>query len=792
MNTYKKIVLILTTIWSVGLFSTTLYAQTTDNKVTLGGVSPNQLQIIVYKGGYYIVNRYIGSSWNKQFYDASTTPLFTIKIGNTTFSYKGHGALMAGVTVLTPFDAITDVGTPITTGTQQEVTKRFKGTYAGLYSFTVTIKIMYNTSSPDYLIKHATIDATNIPSGTSITFAYGWDTYVNTSDKGYAYIVPDIFNLNNNSTQQDRYLTTAQVQSLRMVGASNSTGSGALIAFFPIGRVFDRGYSATPYQNGYSYNVASLTPGNGTSSGNNTQYMFQFGPFSGGNDNGTGVGYDNIPAGEITEIKTGLTFTSSLDGELDYFWNGVKNYTANVGEVVNLNLNYLSYNNSALNNVGFRVDFADLHIDTSGCISSGFTGGTTDCVAGTEFYQLNGATVQGLGSASVSVPINTIQAGQWVVDGSAITNATQTLPLGSPATLTVTTTVSLANASVSSIRKGDSIQYIVKFTGTVTAAEDVTINLAYMGDTTSFAYPASVTIPAGSNSAAFTVTALSSGEGSDFLKIALSNTNKVFATVDAPSLALVTIEYDPIAVLICKNDSITLVATPTNVNYSATYQWKKNNVYINGATDTIYSYFPANGDTISCELTYDTECNFPITISSADVIITIDNLTVEITGSDSICIGTTTQLSPTTGGTWASVNPSIASVTNGGLVTGLAAGTARFVFTSSETGCSDTTNVVSVGEFPTVEPITGANIVCVGDDIQLSCATTDGIWTLSNSNAQIIGFNTDNFVTISGTITGKTYVTYTVGAGVCQTKSTFLLKIVSSASPPQIIIGMEK
>jgi hypothetical protein len=64
---------------------------------------------------------------------------------------------------------------------------------------------------------------------------------------------------------------------------------------------------------------------------------------------------------------------------------------------------------------------------------------------------------------------------------------------------------------------------------------------------------------------------------------------------------------------------------------------------------------------------------------------------VSITGSNSISVGATTQLSPANGGTWVSNNPGVASVTNGGLVTGLAAGNVTFSFTPTGSACSATT-----------------------------------------------------------------------------------------------------
>jgi hypothetical protein len=553
-------------ILSVSLiFAKSVYA--TDNVIVLGDISPNQLKIKINSGGTYCIYRWIDNSWRPQFY-AENSHLFAIKIGNTIFTSGGNilpneasYIPFSGIN-LTGFTNIQDIGTPVTAGTRQEMTKKFTGTYNG-HVFSVTIKITYNTSAPDYLIKHATIDAINIPSGTPITLAYGWDTYVNLSDAGFAYIIPDLFGLNDNTSTQNRFLTKAQVNQLRMVGASNATGSGSLIAFFPIGRDFDRAYSSNPYDPGYCFNIPNLIPGDGTSTGDKSQYMFQFGPFAGAvwkdNDNGQGVGYDDIPAGQITEIKTGLTFTSSLDGELDYFWNNQKNLVANIGDNVNLNLKYLSYSPSSLNNVGFRVDHTGLQIRPGGCTSSGFAGGISTCNAGNEFYQLSGASVAALGNASVSVPVNITRAGQWVIDGNSISNMTQTLPLGSPATLTVSTTVSFENDNAVTICQDDSVQFSVKYPGTITAANNLTVNLTYAGDIAGYAVkPASVTIPAGQNSAKFTVIPSPTRSNNATMTITLTATDQEFATIVTPSAVQVKVNpayNDTIYASLCLGDT---------------------------------------------------------------------------------------------------------------------------------------------------------------------------------------------------------------------------------------------
>jgi len=641
----KRIFLILAIVLSACCLSTTLYAQT-NNKITLGGKLANdQLKIEVFGAtggtgntpGAFCVTRYAGTTWVQQFFDQTSTPLFSIKIGNQIYSSTGaigkSGTALNSAS-LAKFDVIEDIGTAVTLGTHHEMTKRFTALYAG-NTFSVTITITYDTNTPEYFVKEAIIDATHIPLGTPISFAYGFDTFLASADAGFAFIVPDIYGLNNNESKENRFLTTAEVQSLRLVGAKNGKSGDAIIAYFPIGRDFDRAYSASPYQNGYSYNILQLKPGTistgtGSDDYDNATYKFRFGPYAnasgvgtGANsdDNSQGVGYDNIPAGEITKIKTGLTFTTSLDGEVNYLWNEEQQYAANVGEITYLDLHYTSFSSIPLYNVGFRVDFPGLQISESNCTTSGFINGEETCEAGNEFYQITGAEVTPFGKASIAIPINITQAGQWTIQASSITNMTEVFPLGAPAILTVPTTVSLTDNTPTRIYQGETKTYTVKFPDNVTAAEDVTINLTYFGDIAAFTpMPTSVTIPVGTNGVSFSTTALTASASNSSILITLSSVNKPFVSVTEPSSNLLTIEYETIDVEFCQGERVTFVANPTNGGDAPTYQWKKNGANIEGETNYKYTYFPVVGDRISCEMTTNATCPFPVTVMSPTMI----------------------------------------------------------------------------------------------------------------------------------------------------------------------------
>jgi hypothetical protein len=87
---------------------------------------------------------------------------------------------------------------------------------------------------------------------------------------------------------------------------------------------------------------------------------------------------------------------------------------------------------------------------------------------------------------------------------------------------------------------------------------------------------------------------------------------------------------------------------------------------------------------------------------------------------NSLCTGLTMTLSPTSGGTWISSNPSIATITNQGLVTGLAAGVVNFTFTQTSTGCSSTTSNVTVKPTPSSNLTAGKVDVCPNTEVALN------------------------------------------------------------------------
>ncbi|MFT4532971.1 MAG: putative repeat protein (TIGR01451 family) [Saprospiraceae bacterium] len=145
------------------------------------------------------------------------------------------------------------------------------------------------------------------------------------------------------------------------------------------------------------------------------------------------------------------------------------------------------------------------------------------------------------------------------------------------------------------------------------------------------------------------------------------------------------------------------------------------------------------------------EVTFTFTSSELGCSAESDMLTVSpeiqaiILGSDQICIGGTTQLSPSSGGFWLSVDDGIATVNNSGLVTGIGFGATTFTFQDTINYCADgVTGIVTVGNSQGIANV-GTDEICIGTATQLS-PNTGGNWISSNTAVAVSN--------ITGEVTG--------------------------------------
>ena len=139
-----------------------------------------------------------------------------------------------------------------------------------------------------------------------------------------------------------------------------------------------------------------------------------------------------------------------------------------------------------------------------------------------------------------------------------------------------------------------------------------------------------------------------------------------------------------------------------------------------------------------------------------------------ITGTLSVCIGATTQLTgsgtPAAVNPWVSASPAVATVNNTGLVTGVAAGTSVITYTNNN-GCSITATVTV-----NALPITGTLSVCIGSTTQLTGSGTPAAstpWVSASPGVATV----NNVGLVNGIAVGTSVITYTNNNG-CTTTAT--------------------
>jgi hypothetical protein len=99
----------------------------------------------------------------------------------------------------------------------------------------------------------------------------------------------------------------------------------------------------------------------------------------------------------------------------------------------------------------------------------------------------------------------------------------------------------------------------------------------------------------------------------------------------------------------------------------------------------------------------------------ATTIVTVQPM-MPITGAPTVCNGYSTTLGNATagGGTWSSSNTAVATITSGGVVSGLSVGTTTISFSSSSLGCVATVTFF-VTNAPTAFTVTGGGARCIDD-----------------------------------------------------------------------------
>jgi uncharacterized protein YjdB len=183
---------------------------------------------------------------------------------------------------------------------------------------------------------------------------------------------------------------------------------------------------------------------------------------------------------------------------------------------------------------------------------------------------------------------------------------------------------------------------------------------------------------------------------------------------------------------------------------ATTNPWKSSNINV-ATISNLGMLSPVSSGTTT--ITY-TDINSCIATRSISV-----NVNPTISGGSSVCKDATIQLTGSataaTSNAWVSSDPSVATISNTGVVTGLSAGSSTITYTNSNV-CS-VTKSITVNSLPI---ITGGSSVCVNATLDLTgngTAATTNAWTSSNTAVATVS----NSGVVTGVSAGTATITYT-------------------------------
>ena len=200
---------------------------------------------------------------------------------------------------------------------------------------------------------------------------------------------------------------------------------------------------------------------------------------------------------------------------------------------------------------------------------------------------------------------------------------------------------------------------------------------------------------------------------------------------------------------------------------SGLYTNTSGTAYTGTSTNTVYTSPP--GTTVYTVLATNGTCSSNTTVS-----VSISAGPSAISGSGTVCQGSSILLSDaTTGGTWTSSSPSVASAGTDGTITGASAGTSTITYALS--GSCQTTAIITVNP---ISAILGASLGCIGGpSFSLSDATSGGTWSYSNAAVATVG--STGVITI-GSVPGTCTISYSMPSG-CSASQTLTINPIPPA-----------
>ncbi len=222
---------------------------------------------------------------------------------------------------------------------------------------------------------------------------------------------------------------------------------------------------------------------------------------------------------------------------------------------------------------------------------------------------------------------------------------------------------------------------------------------------------------------------------------------------------------------VCEGSTLNLTSTCTTPGVA--YSWAGPGSFSSGLQNPSITNMPLTGAGVYTVTALLSGCPSSL---GATTTVTVNPLPSPITGTASVCVGSTTTLSDISGGAvWSSTSTAVATIGSAsGIVTGVSAGNSTISYTLLSTGCA-ATKIVTVNPLPAA--ITGVFTVCPGATTTLNDVTAGGAWTVTNAHATVAGG------VVTGVTAGLDTVKYTLGTS-CSVSAPITVNIAPAAITP--------
>ena len=232
----------------------------------------------------------------------------------------------------------------------------------------------------------------------------------------------------------------------------------------------------------------------------------------------------------------------------------------------------------------------------------------------------------------------------------------------------------------------------------------------------------------------------------------------------------------------------TFSSTSSNGSGNMTYYWNLGNGTSSTLINPMVQYTPPGIYDVKLVVTSSNGCADSVTeiINTLKGTASLCGAVGDINGLATVCTGTTSQFTDTSAnGTWTSGNPLVATVSNSGLVTGIAAGTTTITY-SINTNCGVSANsiVVTVSGAPATPVINGAAAICTSSPDAFTANSAGGFWKSSDETIATVSANG----VVNGVAAGSATISYSYnnGCGIATANKSVTIINCTPGVPPVV------